>query len=458
MPLFTRVNMKEIGNTGLKQSGGYVYEDPMPGLRGRYARRIYEEMYYNDDTVASVLYAIEMVIRRVGWFVQPVDDSPEEIDRADYMNSLMDDMSHSWESFITEVLTFLPYGWSYFETVYKMRRGEDKSPGTSSQYNDGRVGIRKLAIRGQSSLEKWEFDDEGGVAGMWQDSGVMIPIGKALLFRTRENKGNPEGQSVLRGAWRSWYFKKRIQEIEAVGIERDLVGIPIAWLDVEIMNSSDPDDIAIVDELEKIVVNIRRDEQEGAVIPLARDAEGNKLIEFELLRGGGQRQFDTDTTIQRYDRGIARVVLADFVLLGGGESKGSFALAKDKTDLFVSAMEAYLDAIAGVLNRHLIPRLFKMNGWQAPYPAFKHEQVQEVDIQKLGDFLQKMSFAGAMLFPDDELENHLRGLVNLPERSFPTSELPPELMDVMNQPGVAHPQGTEGDMQSDAGDQIEDED
>ena len=37
-----------------------------------------------------------------------------------------------------------------------------------------------------------------------------------LLFRTISNRGNPEGRSIYRNAWRSWVFLKRIQEFEAI--------------------------------------------------------------------------------------------------------------------------------------------------------------------------------------------------------------------------------------------------
>jgi hypothetical protein len=57
---------------------------------------------------------------------------------------------------------------------------------------------------------------------------VFIPIEKMLLFRTTVQRNNPEGRSMLRTAYRPWRNKKRIEEIEGVGIERDLAGLPMA--------------------------------------------------------------------------------------------------------------------------------------------------------------------------------------------------------------------------------------
>jgi hypothetical protein len=35
----------------------------------------------------------------------------------------MDDMSHTWDDMISEILTMLVYGWSWHEIVYKKRVG-----------------------------------------------------------------------------------------------------------------------------------------------------------------------------------------------------------------------------------------------------------------------------------------------------------------------------------------------
>jgi hypothetical protein len=35
---------------------------------------------------------------------------------------------------------------------------------------------------------------------------------------------------MLRTAYRPWFMKKRLEEFESIGIERDLAGLPIMWL------------------------------------------------------------------------------------------------------------------------------------------------------------------------------------------------------------------------------------
>jgi hypothetical protein len=245
----------------------------------------------------------------------------------------------------------------------------------------------------------------------------MIPIERALHFRTRSSKENPEGRSILRGAYHSWYFKKRIQEIEGIGVERDLAGFPVltAPEDTHIWDESE-ESKQYLSRAENIVTSIRRDAQEGLVIP-----DGWKL---ELLSAGGKRNFDTNQIIERYDKRIAMTTLADFILLGQ-QSTGSFALSSDKTALFGTAMGTYLDIVCDVFNTQGIPRLIDLNADHfngfSDYPAMTHGDIEDVDLTALGQFVNQMVGCGA-LQPDEGLENYLRQVAHLPER---TDEYPP---------------------------------
>ena len=113
--------------------------------------------------------------------------------------------------------------------------------------------------------------------------------------------------------------------------------------------------------MKQLVTNIRRDEQEGAILPAIYDDQNNQLVRLELLTSGGRRNFDTNVIINRLDQRLAMTVMADFVLLGTATDNGSYALSSDKTRMFSMAIKAWLDMIGAVFNRHAIPRLFAMN-------------------------------------------------------------------------------------------------
>jgi hypothetical protein len=412
----------EIGTSGLKRSGGIISEEFLPELRGARAMRAFREMRDNSAVVGACLGAIEMLIRQVSWHVEPASQDAEDVKRAEYVETCLHDMSSTWPETLGEILTMLPYGFAFHEVVYKRRLGDQTDPSKRSRYSDGLVGWRKIPLRGQDTLLDWVIDEAGGIQAMRQQAAPdyrvrEIPIGKALLFRAKSEKNNPEGRSILRNAWHSWYYAKKIAEIEGIGIERDLAGLPIAYIPAECML---PDATAAQKAtkaaVEEIVTNIRRDEQEGVVFPQQYDERGNPRYKLELLTTGGSRQFSTSEIVERYERRIAQSLLADFVLMGH-EAVGSYALSDSKTSLFSVALEGWVDSIEGVFNQHGIPKLVALNGWPTDRcPKLAHGDIQTPNLAALADYISKLQGAGVNLLPDDALEGYLRRVAGLPRR------------------------------------------
>lgn len=413
--------MSEIGRSGLKQNYGTVTEEITRDLQGNDGIKIYKQMRDNESTIGAILFAVSMLIRQATWSVAPfkekdsTEDSAADKATADFVQSCLDDMSMTWQDVLTEILTMLPFGWAYLETVYKRRDGLiPNQPGSSSKFNDGKIGWRKLPLRPQDTREKWEFDPNGGIMGMHQRlpggaKSVFIPIGKGLLFRTEATKNNPEGRSVLRSSYTPWFYKKRIQEIEGIGIERDLAGLPVMQGPelMDLFNPDNPEMVAARREAEMVVQNIRRDEQEGIVMPFG--------WELTLLSTGGKRNFDTSEIISRYDTAMAMTVLADFIILGHNNRYGSFALAGSKTHMFGVAIGGWLDSIKAVFNRYAIPRLLEINGLDSSRPpTLGYSDIEIPDLDALGKYIGNLRKAGFKMFPNILLEKKLLQYANLP--------------------------------------------
>ncbi len=193
----------EIGTTGLNRFGGTIVEEFLTELRGQRGLKIYDEMRKNDAIVGGILFAIEMALREVNWSAEATQDDAKAKEATKFVTSCMRDMSHTWSDFICEALLMLPFGFSWFEIVYKQRDGKN------SKYSDNMIGWRKFGYRSPDSLYDWEFDDAGGVTAFMQQSPpsysiVRIPIEKSILFRTRKEKNNPEGYSILRNSYRCY--------------------------------------------------------------------------------------------------------------------------------------------------------------------------------------------------------------------------------------------------------------
>lgn len=417
------IDFREVGATGLRRFSGFIYEEFLRELTGWSGMAVYKEMSWNDPTVSAILFAIKMLCRRVTWRTEPASSQPNDLEAAEFLDSCRDDMSMTWIDTINEALSMLEFGYAPTEIVYKRRCGDVLDPSMRSKHSDGRIGWRKLPIRSQDTIYRWQFDDHGGIQGVEQLAPphyyhVTIPVEKLLLFRADTTKNNPESRSILRAAYRPWYFKKNIENIEAIGIERDLAGLPMAGVPPELLSASaTPQQKAQLNYIKEIVTNVRRDEQAGIVFPMAYDVNGKELYKFSLLSTGGTRQIDTDKIVQRYDQAIARVVLADFLLLGHN-NVGSFALASSKTDLFATAIGAFLDIITEVFNRYAVPRLFALNDFKiTDYPKIVHGDIESVDLKELGDYITKLAGAGYPLFPsvDGKLEQWLMKVAHMPE-------------------------------------------
>lgn len=430
---------KEIGRVGQRRYGGIFYEEFLSELRGRKGAEVFTEMSNNDETIGAILFAIEMLVRQASWNVEPGGSTAKDREAAEFVKSCMDDMQQTWIDTISEILSFLAYGWSFHEIVYKRRMGRTKDNRTSSKYDDGLIGWMKLPIRSQETLYQWEYDDQDNLIGMTQmpppDFGLItIPMNKAMLFRTRSRKDNPEGRSILRTAYRSWYFKRRIQEIEGIGIERDLAGLPVITTPegMDIWDKDDEDMNAIRAGLEAMVKNIRRDSTEGLVLPFG--------YTFELTSTGGSRQFDTNSIIARYDTKISQTVLADFIQLGH-ESVGSFALSSDKTNLFSMAICAFLDIICQTFNSQGIPALIDINGDHfagvTDYPRLTHGDIEDVDLATMATYIKDMTSIGVII-PDESLEDYVRQLGKLPKRT--TDTVPMEARRAAQQQGNEPPE------------------
>ena len=408
---------REQGKIGQRRSFGTFFEEFLPELRGKKGIETYREMADNDDIVGAILFALKMLIRQASWKVDPGGDTTADIQAAEFVDSCRNDMQDTWSSTMSEILSCRVYGWSYHEIVYKRRMGRSRDPKHRSKFDDGLIGWSKLPVRSQDTLWEWAYDEGDNLLGLWQAppplyEHIFIPREKALHFVTESNKGNPEGRSILRNAYRDWYFKKRIQEIEGIGLERDLAGFPVltAPEGMDIWNTDDPDMAKALQAAEAIVTSIKRDSREGLVL-----APGWTL---ELLSAGSRRQFDTGQIIERYDNRIAMTVLADFIFLGH-ENVGSFALSSDKTELFSVALGAYLDMICEVFNSQAIPRLIDLNENAfrgiTDYPVLCHGDIETPNLTELGKFISDMVNA-SVLIPDDSLEDHVRGAASLPPR------------------------------------------
>ena len=406
-----RMRMGETSTVGLKVSNDRIYEEMKKELRWPAVITTYKKMGY-DATIASAIELFEMMIARVDWHVKaPMDATEDQRKKAKFIEQCMHDMDHTWMNFIQEISSYLTYGFSVHEKVYRRRLKE-----RGSRYNDGLIGWQKLPVRSQDTIEKFLFSETGReVIGVQQDlsasydlnrfknlldstNKIEIPRKKFLLFRTNPKRNNPEGNSPLKKVYFAWKYRSAIEETEACGLARDLSGLPVVRLPPRYMSDdATPEEKAIFQHYQRIIRNIHNNEQAGLVLPQAFDPESRQpMFDFELLGAQGGKQYDTDKIIRRWDFKILTLLFADILKLGQ-DQVGSFALAGEKTTLMSMAIEARLQEIADVLNNDLIPQTFRLNGWtDTEYPTFTYGNLNEIDLEEFSKAVQRIFSVNAI--------------------------------------------------------------
>lgn len=440
----------EIGVVGLQVNNGVIVEEAHQALKWPESLDTYNRMAY-DPAIASANNTIRAFVRKSKYKVSINAKNLSESQKRQivFVQSLMNDMDTPFDEVINEALSVLQYGFSIHEKVFKYRNQKGKF---GSKHSDGRIGWAKLPVRSQDSISRWKFDEYGrellGVEqnlnmvqhnysvdgenmnlkgfGKNRDGRITIPRGKFLHFRHNPVRNNPEGTSPMKACYIPWMYKSKIEEYQAIGISRDLGGLPVITMPPEYMSDdADDDKKAFYAYCKNIVANLHANEQAGLIFPKFIDENGNDLFTFSLETVNGGKLYDTANIINGYENKILMTYLADVLKLGQ-DASGSFALSDNKTNLLAVGIHSLLTEILDQFNNDLIPQTMKLNGMKAEggiYPRIELEELDEPDLEVLGKFIQQTTATGAME-ADEGLSDFLRDIIKAPktDRSKPIKE------------------------------------
>lgn len=391
----------EQGTPGVRQYSGYIHEEWDKRLRTARKRRDTLQQMQDDPTIAASLRGIDALARSTDYAIDPAEDAPDDI--VPFVHDCLGAMEGAWGDKLSEILSQIVYGFSLFEVVYLQRP-------------DGRIGWKRWAPRGQETIERWIWDEAGRdwVAAIQvnPNTGAELRLERQHLlhFVTVSRKQSPEGQSLIRAAFGPWYFKRELERIEAIGIERDMAGVPM----LKIPADQYKDDTKR-EQWADVVRGMRSNEEAGVLLPSDTDPTTNApLYEFSLVSTGGARQVDTDKTIDRYKRDIMRNLLVDWLMLGD-EGGGSFALGVSKAEVFASFVQSLLDGIADTITEQAIKPLLLANGWPVEFaPTFRFEQITRKDVAMYADALVKLAGPGFVDAKQPEVLKFVYELIGLP--------------------------------------------
>ena len=416
----TKVTFEEFGVSGLERYNGIVAEEWLNELSDLYrSNKVYKEMRDNEPIIGAIMFATDMYIRRVKWYVKAGGISNEALIKAEFLEECIKDFDcQNWNDIISEALSMLVFGWSTAEKVFRLRN--EKS---GSKYNDNKVGWKRWGFRAQETLYSWNFKD-GQIESMVQQDPnnfnyITIPMEKILLFRTKVYKDNPQGRSLFRNAFRPWWFKKHLEEFEAIGLEHSATNILVGWLPKQVITGST--DASLASNFKDALKKIQTGQGSSILIPLEYDGDGKKKYDLTVLdtAGSSNKISQLGLVIERYETRIAQTCLYEVMMVGTGKT-GSYSLAESKSNSFVLALSTFLEIIKNIINENAVNELFKLNGDNMQeLPTIEFMPIVKADLKEVGEYLKNLATSGAQIWPNRALSKFIMEIANMP---VPTDE------------------------------------
>jgi hypothetical protein len=340
--------------------------------------------------------------------MQPFDEKEISHDISEFCEfNIFESTSRPFVLVLEDILRMFNDGFSVIEQVWETREWSPRRTGANRKKY---TMLRNLAVRPASTISEITYDDNGGPTGVVQQAiradgnaqEVTLDIQKLLIFTFGILGGDLTGKPLGRTAYQPWYFKKELYKIDAIGHERNRLGVP-RWELAEGFSNAD------VSAAWEQVTNVRTNEKTGVVVP-----PGHKF-DFATVENNPT---DIMVSIEHHDAKILLNVMAQFLLLGltGG---GGRATSGSHVDMFQKAMKYVAKYICGVFNLYLIPKLVGYNFDTTEFPEMRVRNIGETkDLQQWASALSNLA-SQLLITPDMETENYIREEIDFPYKTEP---------------------------------------
>lgn len=373
--------MKEVGIPGGRVEAGLSLSSYNPDLVGPAWFAKVDEMLASSSQAAVIELVVTLPIVSAEWRVEGGSEELRTLIETSLFGS--QGMSTTWREVLYNACQGALYGTAVFEIIWKEL--------------DGALVVRRLVDRDPASVDRYEFDRDGGLSGIVQvgtdpatgdEVERPVKIDKLLLFPYRLRRREYHGRSILRPAYRHHESIRMLCGFADIGLDHSLVGVPVG----QAPPKATPADI---ETFRSLLASIRRHEASGLVLPAGWDlVDGVKL-------GGGDAVGFLDY-IQWHEGAMLRAALASFMQLGSTKT-GTTELSGDLLDFSLMSWGALADMIAGVVNRHLVRRICDYNAGgelsEEDYPELVVQPIAEVFGQRrqAGEFLGAVASGEAQL-------------------------------------------------------------
>ena len=394
-----------VGATGTSIFSGYYSEEYLTEWeRVNDPLLTFDKMRRSDAQVRMILNAIKNPIKSSKWEIDAESGTPEEEKIAEFLDwNWFHNPFVNFNLWISEALTYLDFGFSIHEKRFKVF----EHPEFGLVNILGGLGFRK-----QETIEQWIIDNNGlqGVRqlaygdtvkdGNTQD--VFIPADN-LIINVNEREGdNYEGISLLRNIYGAWFRKQLYLKLNAIGMEKASIGIPLGIYPKGTESATDK--AGFIEMLGNFALNETTfiTAPEGYQVEIVKmDFDSDKIVQ----------------SIQYEDTQMSKSILFQFLEMGTRGGSGSFALGADQSDIALAAIQFIADGLCNQMNacnRLLVKWNFGEN--VKDIPVMKCSGINAKSGKELADVIKQLT-DGGVIRRDDKLEGHVRNQYNLPQAS-----------------------------------------
>lgn len=387
---------KEMGYSSPSPFTAWTRDERVPELRDKQGIRTYYDMKRADGTVRGALRLVKTPVMAARWFVEPASDSQLDKNIAKFVEDNLicgNVLNTTWSRVLEDALLMCEYGYMPMEKVY----GID---------SDGKIVLKKLAPRHPLDIQEWVYDDNGGPNGIVMDpteangwDPIFIPIEKLVVFVLEQEAGDMRGISILRSAYKHYYYKDTLYKIDAIQKERHGIGVPIIKLPLGYTDT----DKRYAEDMGR---NLRTNERAHIAIP------NNWEVEFAKLEG---QPVDCLPSIQHHNDQIMANILAPFYRDPSAK--------EDAMNMFYKGTRYIASTIADTFNRYVIKQLVDFNYGRGKYPILRVRRIGENEDLRTWSFAFRNLVGTGAIIPDDPTEAFLRSELDLPPADPSTARI-----------------------------------
>jgi|SRR5688572_30432935 len=394
------ISISELGSAAPSPWTAWTRQEWVPELRDRQGLTKYYRMRRSDGIVRGTQRAVKTPPLAAHWYVKPATNSARDKKIAEFVqDNLFEELNVSWATVLSDMLLCLDYGYMIFELVWQ--------PVT---FEGGKFvqKLRKIAPRHPMDVKEWEYDANGGPDGIWMENsrdnptepGIFIPIKKMAIFTLEGEAGDLSGVSILRSAYKHWFYKETLYKIDDIQKERHGIGIPVIKLPL----GWGREDRLVAEELGR---NLRTNERAHVVLP-----PGWELL-FAKVEG---QMVDCMKSIEHHDMAMMANILGPWLK--------DASVKADSIDMFLKSTRYIAMCLVNIINQFIIKKLVDVNfklGSGRKYPQMQARRIGEWEDLRTQSFTLRNLVGAGIIEPDDPMEEQLRDEMDLPVKDPATA-------------------------------------